>query len=132
MDCHPTFGISLLEKHKPGHRDQPQDPPPRIEIDSHGYERFIPEHILDAKFENNDYFYLIKWEGYSDEHNTWEPIRLIRHRRIFQQFKRQHPEHAFPPASRRTIARRSSLLGREVVLRTDVAFATMIGHGDDW
>jgi hypothetical protein len=101
MDCHPTFGVSLLEKHKPGHHDQPQDPPPRIEIDSHGYERFIPERILDAKFENNDYFYLIKWEGYSDEHNTWEPIRSVRHLRIFQQFKRQHLEHAFPPASRR-------------------------------
>ena len=36
MDCHPTFGVSLLEKYKQGHRDQPQDPPPRIEIDSQG------------------------------------------------------------------------------------------------
>jgi len=101
MDCHPTFGVSLLEKYKPGHRDQPQDPPPRIEIDSHGYERFIPERILDAKFDNNDYFYLIKWEGYSDEHNTWEPIRLVRHLRIFSQFKRQHPDLPFPPTRRR-------------------------------
>jgi len=101
MDCHPTFGVSLLEKYKPGHRDQPQDPPPRIKIDSHGYERFVPERILDAKFDNNDYFYLIKWEGYSDEHNTWEPIRLVRHLRIFSQFKRQHPDLPFPPTRRR-------------------------------
>ena len=35
------WSLSLLEKYKPGHRDQPQDPPPRIEIDSHGYERSI-------------------------------------------------------------------------------------------
>jgi hypothetical protein len=28
MDCHPTFGVSLLEKYKQGHHDQPQDPPP--------------------------------------------------------------------------------------------------------
>lgn len=101
MDCHPTFGVSLLEKYKQGHRDQPQDPPPRIEIDSHGYERFIPERILDARFENNNYSYLIKWEGYSDEHNTWEPIRLIQHLRLFKQFKQQHPELPFPSSRHR-------------------------------
>jgi hypothetical protein len=89
MDCHPTFGVSLFEKYKPGHRDQPEDPPPRIELDSHGNERFIPERFLDAKVENGQYYYLTKWEGYSDEHNTWQPYRSLRHMHIFKQFRNQ-------------------------------------------
>jgi hypothetical protein len=96
MDCHPTFGVSLLEKYTPGHRDQPQDPPPRIQLDSHGYQPYIPERFLDAKVVNNKYYYLTKWEGYSDEHNTWQPYDSLSHLRIFQQFKRQHPELPFP------------------------------------
>jgi hypothetical protein len=98
MDCHPTFGVSLLEKYEPGHRDQAQDPPPRIQLDSQGYERFIPERFLDGKIENNQQLYLTKWEGYSDVHNTWEHYRSFNDMPIFQRFRRQHPELPIPPA----------------------------------
>jgi hypothetical protein len=87
MDCHPTFGVSLLEKYTPGHQDQKQDPPPPTQLDSQGHQRFIPERFLDGKVVNNEYVYLTKWEGYSDDHNTWEPYRSIKHLRIFKQFK---------------------------------------------
>jgi hypothetical protein len=105
MDCHPTFGVSLLEKYTPGHHDQTQDTPPRIQLDSQGYEHFIPERFLDGKVVNNEHYYLTKWEGYSDDHTTWEPYRSLRHLRIFQQFKRRHPELPFPRRRTRTARR---------------------------
>jgi len=43
--------------------------------DAIGGEEFMVERILDRKFDEakNIYFYLIKWQGYSDQDNTWEP-----------------------------------------------------------
>lgn len=34
---------------------------------------FVVEKILDKKQKNNQIFYYIKWQGWSTEHNTWEP-----------------------------------------------------------
>ncbi len=30
--------------------------------------------ILDKKIENNIEYYFVKWEGWADTDNTWEPI----------------------------------------------------------
>jgi len=35
------------------------------------------ENILDIKVENRKKLYLIKWEGYGDEYNTWEPFENL-------------------------------------------------------
>jgi hypothetical protein len=116
MECHPTFGVSLLEKYKPGHHNQPQDPPARIDIDSHDYERFFPERILDAKFDNGDYFYLVKWEGSSDEYNTWEtnpPSSTSAHLQSVQATTSGTSISIFKTTT--SIAGRSSRLRREVV-----------------
>jgi len=40
-------------------------------------EGFIVESILDKKIENGKTLYLIKWEGYDSDQNTWEPIEHL-------------------------------------------------------
>lgn len=35
--------------------------------------KYIVDKIIDKKKEKNKIFYLIKWKGYNDSHNTWEP-----------------------------------------------------------
>lgn len=43
------------------------------------YKKYHPEYILGCKFEKNKIFYLIKWHGYDDFYNSWEPYNNIKH-----------------------------------------------------
>ncbi len=36
-------------------------------------ERYEIERIVDKRYRNNGLEYLIKWRGYPDSQNTWEP-----------------------------------------------------------
>lgn len=47
---------------------------------------YLPDKIVDSKFENNKLFYYIKWKGYKEL--TWEPERNISHRTdLIEEFK---------------------------------------------
>lgn len=49
--------------------------------------------ILDKKWTRDGYRYLIRWEGYSDENNTWEPFSHIRNcRGLLQEFHQRMRE----------------------------------------
>jgi hypothetical protein len=68
---HDVFHVSLLKQHRPDGRE----PPPPIEID--GDEYFEIERVLDHRIvkrgRSSKREYLIRWEGYTAEHDTWEP-----------------------------------------------------------
>jgi DNA invertase Pin-like site-specific DNA recombinase len=50
--------------------------------------KYYPERILDSKFENNKIYYLIKWYGYIEKDNTWEPLDNIIHcKELIQNYK---------------------------------------------
>ena len=57
-----------LDDPVPGQRLRP---PPLPEIID-GEKEFIMEEILDSRVINQKFHYLIKWEGYRIEHNSWE------------------------------------------------------------
>jgi hypothetical protein len=38
---------------------------------------YIVESILDVKVENNNLYFKIKWEGYSEKECTWEPLENL-------------------------------------------------------
>jgi hypothetical protein len=69
---HDVFHISLL---KPYHSDGTVQPPPPIEID--GELEYEVEKILMHRSvkigRKTTTEYLIKWQGYEVEHNSWEP-----------------------------------------------------------
>ena len=52
-------------------------PPPFLEIIS-GVEEWIVEKILDSQMINQKLCYLVKWEGFRIEHNSWEPANDVR------------------------------------------------------
>ena len=70
---HPVFNIVkltlALEDPVPG---QHLCPPPLLEI-VNGEEEWIVEAILDSRVINWKLWYLVKWEGFRIEHNSWEP-----------------------------------------------------------
>ena len=51
------------------------------------------EEILDSRLQHNKLAFLIKWEGYTDENNSWEPEDNCRNAsRAIKDFYKQYPE----------------------------------------
>ena len=88
---HPVFNVIKLtlgpEDPIPG---QCPRPPPLLEI-VNGEKEFIMEKILDSQIINRRLCYLIKWEGYGIEHNSWEPADNVHAPECVTEFHRNHP-----------------------------------------
>ena len=65
-------------------------PPPLPEIID-GEEEWVMEEILDSKVINQKLQYLVKWEGYGIEHNSWEPWENVHALDLVTEFHRKHP-----------------------------------------
>jgi hypothetical protein len=66
---HPVFKLTLAPPDPiPGRHVPP--PPPQELID--GEEEYIVKKILDSRMFRQHLQYLVKWDGYSAEGNTWE------------------------------------------------------------
>ena len=75
---HNVFHVSLVKLYKPGGRSQP--PPPPLQLDDEGVPLYRVERIIghlpegaSRKEVDKKGKYLVKWLGYGNEHNTYEP-----------------------------------------------------------
>ena len=68
-------------------------PPPLPEIVD-GEEEWVVEEILDSKMMNRKLRYLVKWEGFGVEHNSWEPWDNLHAPECVADFHRKHPKAA--------------------------------------
>jgi len=81
LNIHPVFHISLLEKHVPDAiPGRTQVPPPPIELDQDDEEGpwYIVDQILDCRCRGRGIQYLIRWEGWTPEHDSWEPPKNLK------------------------------------------------------
>jgi len=66
------INVSRLRPYKPptipGQQITPQAP---VEVE--GEEEYVVEEILDSHLRHNKLEFLVKWEGYTNENNSWEP-----------------------------------------------------------
>jgi hypothetical protein len=69
MQCHDVFHVSLLAPYKTSGRYQP--PPVPIELD--GELEYFVEAVMGHKEVGGSRQYLIRWQGYGPEHDTYEP-----------------------------------------------------------
>lgn len=83
MKCHPVFHVSLLAPYKASGRYQP--PPPPVEVDGE-LEHFV-ESILDHRKVRNKMQYLVRWQGYGPEADTWEPESHLEDVDVFQVYR---------------------------------------------
>ncbi|HUJ80479.1 MAG TPA: hypothetical protein VLW83_01275, partial [Candidatus Acidoferrales bacterium] len=99
---HDTFHISLLDPVKstaiPPH-GLPAAPPAAYVKDDHEY--FEVEDVLDSRRIRNRLEYLIKWKGYPDSDNSWEPSSHISARGLVKEFHRRHPTKPAPSSRHR-------------------------------
>src|SRR5438270_6531071 len=85
MRIHSVFHISLLEP-------APQNAKLQTQIEIEPDEEYEVEKILDAKQEGQRMEYLIKWKGYDNSQNTWEPTKHLKKCwQMVEHFHRQNP-----------------------------------------
>jgi Chromo (CHRromatin Organisation MOdifier) domain len=88
---HPVFNEVKLSLAPPdpilGRRPKPPPLPEIVE----GEEEWIVEEILDSKMVNRKLRYLVKWEGFGIEHNSWEPWDHVHAPELVTEFYRKHP-----------------------------------------
>ena len=89
---HPVFHISLLTKAQttPEFGKQYTRPPPDL---VEGEEEFEVEAIIDSRIHRRKLQYLVKWKGYPQSDNTWEPVGNVQHaEEAVQSFHQNHPD----------------------------------------
>ena len=88
---HPVFNVI---KRTPAPEDPVQGqhvpPPPFPEIID-GEEEWVVEEILNSRMINRKLRYLVKWDGFRIEHNSWEPWDNIHAPDLVSEFHRKHP-----------------------------------------
>ena len=100
MKIHPVFHVSLLEPYYPNqfpNRTQPAPPP----ITINDQEAFSIKAILDSKYVRNKLMYLVDWEGYTAEEQSWEPAENIDAPDLIQQFHTKYPSKPGPKQKKR-------------------------------
>jgi len=91
---HPVFNVVKLSL-------APPDPipgrrtslPPLPEIVD-GKEEWVVAEILDSQMVNRKLCYLVKWEGFGVEHNSWEPWDNVHVPELLADFYQRHPSAA--------------------------------------
>jgi len=68
---------------------KPQAPPPPIIID--GEKEWEVEEILDSHWYRRRFQFLVKWKGFSREHNSWEAASNVKALDLVTEYYRKHP-----------------------------------------
>jgi len=88
---HPVFNVVKLtpapDNPIPGQKTE--DHPPSIVID--GEAEWEVEEILDSRWHQRRFQYLIKWKGYSRKHNSWESAFKVSAPALIAEFHRKYP-----------------------------------------
>ena len=88
---HPVFNVVKLT---PAPEDpitgwRVEDHPPPIVIDREA--EWEVEEILDSRWHQRRFQYLIKWKGYGREHNSWESASKVSAPELIAEFHCKHP-----------------------------------------
>ena len=93
--------------------------PPPVEIE--GEFKYEVEQILNSRLYRGNLQYLVKWLGYTEEHNMWEPLSNITH--ADEAVKEFHCQY---PAAPRHIQTLSSFQFRPIINHTDTPFGVIL------
>ena len=84
---HNVFHVSLL---RPYVQPMQPDKVPLPDLDSQGLPMYQPEQLVAYRKKRGRSEYLVQWQGYSSEHNSWEPVSKLPSSLIYE-YHAQHP-----------------------------------------
>jgi hypothetical protein len=88
---HDVFHVSLLDAVKPTSLSPRMPPPPPALYIKDDQEYFEIGDILDSKHIGHRLHYLVKWKGFPDSENSWEPLINIPAHGLIKEFHRRNP-----------------------------------------
>jgi hypothetical protein len=100
---HPTFHVDQLRKYHEDPRNPNFPKPPPDLVGEH--EEWEVERILDTRLfgKKKTQQYLVKWKGYTEKDNTWEPMsNLPNAKELVEEFHLAHPKVVPVPPTRRS------------------------------
>jgi hypothetical protein len=88
---HPVLSLTRVKPyHTPILPGQTVPPPPPVEIE--GEKEYVVDEVRDSRLRQGNLEYLVKWRGYGEEENTWEPAsNLVHADHAVKDFHRHHP-----------------------------------------
>jgi hypothetical protein len=94
---HPVFNECYLTLYHPPVYPNQQKPPPPPPVEIEGATEYDVETVLDSRKRRNKMQYLVHWEGYPREDDTWEPVANLKHaQELIDEFHEKHPDRPAP------------------------------------
>src|ERR1700724_3001677 len=82
--------VSHLRPYCPPVAGQQISPPKPIEVE--GTSKYEVEEVMDSHLKRGKLEYLVKWSGYTDDYNTWEPEANLKNTAdAISDFHKLHP-----------------------------------------
>jgi len=87
---HNVINISPIRPYRPPTAGQSTIPPEHVVIE--GTPKYKVEKITDSRLKRGKLEFLVKWSGYTDDYNTWEPeANCANSRDIINEFYKSNP-----------------------------------------
>jgi transposase InsO family protein len=91
LRIHPVVNVTRLRPYVPPIPGQQVQPPPPIELD--GEPEWEVSQILDARLRRGRLQFLVRWKGFTPDHDSWEPEENVAHApKLVEEFYRDHPD----------------------------------------
>ena len=69
---HDVINVLQLRPYKSPVAGQQSTPPEPVDVE--GTAEFEVDKVIDSRLKRGKLEYLVKWSGYTDDYNTWEPV----------------------------------------------------------